>query len=100
MSSYRVAVMCAEKDPLDCHRAVLIGRTLAGDDVSVQHIGADGELEPHDELERRMLKKYGMEQASLFEPSATSAVLAEAYERRGAELAYDIDAAYRARASS
>lgn len=100
IGSYRIAVMCAEKDPLDCHRAVLISRMLADDGVCVQHIGSDGELESHAKLERRMLKKYHLLQASLFEPSSNSAALAEAYDKRGAELAYDVDAAYRARASS
>src|SRR5450755_2192905 len=33
MERYRVAVMCAEKDPLDCHRAVLVGRMLSEDGV-------------------------------------------------------------------
>ncbi len=100
MGSYRIAIMCAEKDPLDCHRAVLIGRTLVRNGTPVQHIGPDGRLEPHAELERRMLRKCGLLQASLFEPSSDSATLAEAYKKRGAELAYDIEAAYRKRASS
>jgi uncharacterized protein (DUF488 family) len=100
METYRIGVMCAEKDPLDCHRAVLVSRMLVRDGVSVQHIGADGDIESHAALERRMLKKYGLVQQALFEPSSDSAALAEAYQRRGAELAYDLDAAYRARASS
>ncbi len=100
MDSYRIAVMCAEKDPLDCHRAVLIGRMLVRDGLSVQHIGSDGELESHVTLERRMLNRYGLLQGSLFDSSSDFAALAAAYERRGAELAYDVDAAYRARASS
>ena len=97
---YRVAMMCAEKDPLDCHRAVLISRTLVRDGISVQHVGSDGALEPHGNLERRMLQHYNYVQTSLFDPLSDSLALAEAYQRRGAELAYNIDAAYRARASS
>ncbi len=97
--TYRVAVMCAEKDPLDCHRAVLTSRTLARDGLSVQHIGSDGELEPHVKMERRLMSRYGLLQASLFEPSSDSMALADAYTKRGSELAYDVEVAYRARAS-
>lgn len=97
---YRIAVMCAEKEPLDCHRAILVSRVLVREGLTVHHIGPDGKLESHDKLERRMMEKYGFIQASLFESSVDSTILTEAYERRGAELAYNIDAAYRARASS
>ena len=42
-----VALMCSEKDPLDCHRALLIAGTLADLGVVVEHILAGGELEEH-----------------------------------------------------
>jgi uncharacterized protein (DUF488 family) len=45
MESHRIALMCAEKDPFDCHRAIFIGRNLAREGVRVQHIGADGDLQ-------------------------------------------------------
>jgi hypothetical protein len=35
MESYRIALICAEKDPLDCYRAILIGKTLAHEGLSV-----------------------------------------------------------------
>ena len=38
----RVALMCAEKEPLACHRTVLVGRHLAARGVAVAHILADG----------------------------------------------------------
>ena len=46
-SRHRIAMMCAEKDPLDCHRALLVGRALQAWDVDVMHILADGRLESH-----------------------------------------------------
>lgn len=44
----RVALMCAEKEPLACHRTILVGRRLAAEGVALAHILADGTLEPHD----------------------------------------------------
>ena len=44
---HRIALMCAEKEPLDCHRTTLVARALAALGVEVAHILADGGLEPH-----------------------------------------------------
>ena len=49
----RVALLCAERDPVDCHRFLLIGRALAGRYVPVEHILASGAIEPHADTERR-----------------------------------------------
>ena len=43
---YRIAVMCGEENPTDCHRNLLIGKVLADMDVEVVHIRGDGALEP------------------------------------------------------
>jgi uncharacterized protein (DUF488 family) len=47
---YRVAIMCAEKDPRHCHRTHLITPALEGLHVVVQHILADGSIVPHQSL--------------------------------------------------
>ena len=51
--------MCAERDPIDCHRALLVGRALAGVGMAVEHILADGAIEGHTALERRLLDAAG-----------------------------------------
>ena len=51
-----LALLCAERDPLTCHRAVLVCRHLVNRGLDVQHIHGDGRLESHDELELRMQK--------------------------------------------
>lgn len=52
----RIALMCAEKDPADCHRSLLIGYDLYRQrQVIVQHIKHSGELESHAEMEERLL---------------------------------------------
>ena len=44
---FRVALMCAEKEPLDCHRTLLVSRALEQRGGSIAHILADGSVEPH-----------------------------------------------------
>ena len=52
----RVALMCAEKEPLDCHRTLLVARALEG--VCVAHILADGTLEAHEETMERLMAAF------------------------------------------
>jgi uncharacterized protein (DUF488 family) len=83
---HRIALMCAEKDPLDCHRFVLICRHLRHD-LAIRHILADGALEPHAAAEDRLLAATGLTPAAggLLAESRDAA-LELAYDRRGATM--------------
>ncbi len=84
----RIALMCAEKEPLDCHRTVLISRFLSLAGWRVEHILADGSLEPQSETDRRLVAMMGVER-SLFEPElGWDDLVAQAYAARAGELAY------------
>ena len=45
---YRVALMCSEENPTDCHRRLLVGRVLVNDGVRLLHIRGDGSEESED----------------------------------------------------
>jgi len=83
---YRVALMCSEHDPLDCHRCLLVGRALAERGVAVKHILSDGTIAVHRAIEERMLKSEGREGADLF--LSPDERLAEAYRKRARKVAY------------
>lgn len=88
----RVALMCAEKEPLDCHRTILVCRHLRGE-LSIEHIHADGSLERHEELERRLVKRVGL-RPTLFEPCQDrEELIVRAYVERGQQIAYQRPAA-------
>jgi uncharacterized protein (DUF488 family) len=42
---FRVALMCSEEDPANCHRRLLIGRVLIERGAELLHIRGDGELQ-------------------------------------------------------
>ena len=67
---HRIALMCAEREPLECHRALLVAPALVARGVSVGHILAGGGLEPHAGAMDRLLAMHGMhddeERRSLF----------------------------------
>ncbi len=50
----RVALMCSEGKPEQCHRSKLIGDTLDQLDVDVVHIDENGELKSQDEILSRL----------------------------------------------
>jgi len=82
---YRIALMCAEKDPLDCHRTILVCR-YAREFAEVSHIHANGHLESHQMAETRMLARYHQDSSDLFLSRIEQ--LNKAYQRRGEEIAY------------
>ncbi len=83
---HRVALMCAEKEPLDCHRFVLVSRHLRHD-LAIQHILADGTLEPQDATEDRLLAATGLapREGALFGETRAEAV-ERAYDARGGAM--------------
>ena len=64
---YRVALMCAEKEPLDCHRTLLVSRALEQAGVSISHILADGTLEPQEKTMSRLIELVGLSKEDLFQ---------------------------------
>jgi uncharacterized protein (DUF488 family) len=63
---YLVALMCAEKEPLDCHRTLLVSRALEAEGVTVMHILADGSIETHHDTMWRLVAKTGLAKDDLF----------------------------------
>jgi uncharacterized protein (DUF488 family) len=83
---YRIALMCAEKEPLDCHRTILVARTLAEKSVPVMHILSDGKLETHAHAIERLIARLRVPSADMFRERET--VIADAYARQADEIAY------------
>jgi uncharacterized protein (DUF488 family) len=94
-ASRRVALICAEKDPIDCHRAILVCPALAARGLAPLHIHGDGQLESDAGLGDRLLAELGLAEGDLFRDRA--ALLAEAYRRHGRELGYERKPSRRAR---
>lgn len=54
-----IALLCAEKDPADCHRSLLVGRALqAGFAIDLRHITHTGKLELQSELDERLTRMH------------------------------------------
>jgi len=87
--SQRVALLCAEKEPLACHRTILIGRELEAAGVPVAHIHADGTLESHSDALVRLLRMLGMPEQDLFRTK--DQLIADAYAAQEERIAFVSD---------
>lgn len=93
---YRFALMCAEIDPIDCHRAILVARAFADLGYSVIHLLPHEKSLTHRQLEARLLDRYfkDRDQCSLFDAAPGDGgeedLLAQAYRRRNAEIGYHL----------
>ena len=83
---YRLAMMCAERDPLDCHRFLLVGRALHRDGILVRHILPDGSMADHAVIEERLLLLSRRGDLDLF--ASGDKRLAAAYRNRASRVAY------------
>lgn len=63
----RVAMLCRERDPLDCHRLHLICRYVRPLGPDIRHVLPEGEIEPQDATERRLLERVEASALPLFE---------------------------------
>lgn len=84
----RVAIMCAEADPIECHRFLLIGRYLSAHAVPILHVHSNGAAESQSEGETRLLRELGLAQSDFFKPSIDA--LHAAYRAQASRVAYRI----------
>ena len=86
VSNHRIVLMCAEREPLECHRTLLVSRALDGEDLKIEHIHADGRLESHKKAIERLFDIVGLLRKDLFRSKED--LLSEAFARQEERVAY------------
>ena len=86
MAEHRISLMCAEREPLECHRTILVARELTRDGVAVPHILGDGSLETHEHAMQRLAASLNLTDTDLFSNPAD--LLERAYDLQAARIAY------------
>jgi uncharacterized protein (DUF488 family) len=86
LGKFNVALLCAEKDPLTCHRTILVCRHLRGLGFSIQHIHEDGSLESQEAAEERLLQITDDAEPFLF--ASRQEQIERAYDRQGLKIAF------------
>jgi len=85
--SQRIALMCTEKDPIECHRTMLVGVRVRSPMISLAHILANGDVEPHEQSEQRLLSRHHLAEPDLFHTAEEQ--LAEAYRLQCELIQYE-----------
>ena len=64
---HRLALMCAEKEPLDCHRTLLVARALESSGASILHILSNGSVEAQSQTMSRLIDTLRLSKEDLFQ---------------------------------
>ncbi|PWM30902.1 MAG: hypothetical protein DBX58_07890 [Clostridiales bacterium] len=93
---HRIALMCTEREPIDCHRAILVARAFEMRKIYAKHILPDGKILTQQQLNEQLLQKYfpDRKQLSLFSYEnqiSEQEYLMKAYRKRNSEIGYCID---------
>ncbi|MCB5265639.1 MAG: DUF488 domain-containing protein [Candidatus Cloacimonetes bacterium] len=94
---YSPALLCSEKDPFDCHRAIMVARDLSQKGYDIRHILADGSILSQAELDQQILNKYfpNRDEGNIFDlidgRQSEEEMLQEAYLERNKAIAWRRD---------
>ncbi len=83
---HHIALMCAEREPLECHRTLLVARALDDRGISVGHILGDGGMETHRDAMERLLDVTGLPREDLFR--SREELISQALARQEEKVAY------------
>lgn len=86
MKKYNICLMCAEKDPINCHRTILICRNLRFNNFDIKHIIAKGNIEDHSKLEKRLMKLHKIQENDFF--ISKKELIEKAYDIQSEKIAY------------
>ena len=85
-NKFRVALMCSERNPLDCHRCLLVGRALVERGARVGHILDDGSIVSHADLEKELIQLWDPNGDDFF--ASRPEQLMNAYRARARQVAF------------
>lgn len=91
LKGFKIALMCSEGNPLECHRFSMISVHLNKTGFNVYHILKNKTIKSHIELEEKLLEKYSkkLPKPSLFEPNIDeSYIIEEVYKLHNKEIGW------------
>ena len=86
MAEHQISLMCAEREPLECHRTILVARELVREGIGVTHILGDGSLESHEHAMQRQASTLKLSDTDLFSTAAD--MVERAYDLQADRIAY------------
>jgi uncharacterized protein (DUF488 family) len=84
---YVLALMCAERDPMACHRSILICRKMRDWLIDIRHIIDHDTTETQADLEKRLIEQLKLP-PDLFKNTDSKTLVERAYEIQADRIAY------------
>ena len=84
-----VSLMCSEKNPIDCHRAILVARVLKNEGIEVKHIVSEIELIDQAQIEEQLQEKFKLEPLLFDTETAAQERIADAYKMQEEKITYN-----------
>lgn len=92
---YKIVFLCAEKNPIQCHRTILVSRTFHELGYKVLHLLPNEEKISHSKIISQLLVKHcpNMGQVDMFSTNVKSdeEYIAEAYRKQNQKIGYKMD---------
>ena len=92
--NYTIALMCSEKDPMMCHRTIMVARTFHLSGYKVVHLLPNGKIMSQTDVEERLLDKYFPDRGQICmfsENLSMQEYVTEAYKRQNMSIGYTIE---------
>jgi uncharacterized protein (DUF488 family) len=90
LNKYTISLLCAEKDPIFCHRDILVCRHLKPYGINIQHIISEKIVELNLWTENRLLKQFKLDIDDFFMSYEDRLNLA--YGKQGNKIAFNLQA--------
>jgi uncharacterized protein (DUF488 family) len=82
---FRIALMCSEHNPMECHRCLLVGRSIADAGLNVRHILSNGKILDQVAVENALLSGLERQSNDLF---SNTERLSMAYRKQANKFAF------------
>ena len=92
--NYTFVLLCAEKDPICCHRTILVARAFYERGYNVVHLLTNGNSITQQEINTRLIEKYypNRDQMTFFDaPQDKDTLLKASYRKQNAEIGYRLE---------
>jgi len=92
----KIAFMCTEKDPIDCHRNILVANEFYKNNYNIENILENGNHEDQKHLEKRLLDMYfpNRQQLNFIDLNKNNKteeeLIKEAYKLRNRDIGYSL----------
>ena len=84
-----IAIMCSEKEPVNCHRSILVSRVLEEEGIEVKHIINKTEILDRVDFEEKLLEKFKIQKTLFDTESSRKTNINEAYKKQEQIISYE-----------